>query len=157
MPVRVICVTIAPSYDRGRTMVRWLRKSLLKRKVPTGCLRTTRLRRPIRTSGEVLLHPDRLRIADAYHCENMSRCANAASRELGEEARPTLAAKDYVSSRSKDRKLFRRVSEARIEPVGSVLRVICVTIAPSYDRGRTMVRWLRKSLLADQSEDQSHA
>ncbi len=67
----------------------------------------------------------------------MSRCANAASRELelGEEARPTLAAKDYVSSRSKDRKLFRRVSEARIEPVGFVLRVICVTIAPSYDRG----------------------
>ncbi len=70
----------------------------------------------------------------------MSECANAASRESGEEARPTLAAKDYVN-RQYLRQFFHRVSEARIEPVGSVLRVICVTIAPSYDRACTMVRW----------------
>ncbi len=41
---------------------------------------------------------------------------------------PASRAKDYVSSRSKDRKLFRKVSEARIEPGGSVFRVMCVQV-----------------------------
>ncbi len=38
--LRVICVTIAQLYSRGCTVAQWLRKSLLKRKVPLGCLRT---------------------------------------------------------------------------------------------------------------------
>jgi hypothetical protein len=33
-------------------------------------------------------------------------------------------------------------------PWGSVLRVICVTIALSYNRGCTIAQWLRRSLLA---------
>jgi hypothetical protein len=37
--LRVICVTIALSYNRGCTIAQWLlRRSLLTRKVPTGCL-----------------------------------------------------------------------------------------------------------------------
>ncbi len=83
---------------------------------------------------------------DAYHFENMSECANATARESGEiqNSQPgTASAASNLGSFSESV----RVSEARIEPVGSVSRVICVTIAPSYDRSRTMVRWLRKSLL----------
>ena len=40
-----------------------------------------------------------------------------------------------------------RVSRQESNPWGSVLRVICVTIEQSYNRGCTIARWLRRSLL----------
>ena len=46
--LRVICVTIEQSYNRGCTIARWLRRSLLKRKGSTGSLQTVCLRRLIR-------------------------------------------------------------------------------------------------------------
>ncbi len=49
-------------------------------------------------------------------------------------------------------KLFVRVSLAGIEPVGfRVLRVICVTIKQSYNRGCTIAWWLRRSLFAKEA------
>ena len=40
-----------------------------------------------------------------------------------------------------------RVPGKKSNPWGSVLRVICVTIEQSYNRGCTIARWLRRSLL----------
>jgi hypothetical protein len=62
-------------------------------------------------------------------CSRIGRCKRPLSRNI------TLAARDYVSRAGKEpRQVSVEVSEARIEPVGSVVRVTCVTIAPSYDR-----------------------
>jgi hypothetical protein len=66
---RVICVTIALSYNRGSTIAQWLRRSLLKRKVPAGCLQTVCQRRLIRhVQGEVLFHLNRRRCGQRLHC-----------------------------------------------------------------------------------------
>jgi hypothetical protein len=114
----------------------------LKTEGPSGSVRTTRLRRLIRSathsgcaSGEVLLHLSRLhRSHDTSH----SRIETVRERSRSRIGRDTeLAARDYVSRAGKEpRQASVKVSEARIEPEGSVLRVMCVTDAQMYSRGR---------------------
>jgi hypothetical protein len=92
-------------------------------------------------------------------------CANATARERGEQAEPVprlargttkCASLRRVGSTGTTR--LTRLSNCFVKsrcpwqesnPWGSVLRVICVTIALSYNRGCTIAQWLRKSLLKD--------
>ena len=63
----------------------------------------------------------------------MSRCANAAARELGEEARPTLAARDYVKRRitwQLFRKSVRGKNRTRGFRVKSDVRNRCANVQP---------------------------
>ena len=57
---RVICVTMAPSYNRGCTMALWLRRSLSKRKAPTAssCFQAAGLRRLIRHGPGLIILTD---------------------------------------------------------------------------------------------------
>ena len=79
--LRVICVTIEQSYNRGCTIARWLRRSLLKRKVPTGCLQADRREADPLYRGLI--------ISTDYDCgqrftlERTEPCANATTRERG--------------------------------------------------------------------------
>ena len=146
--LRVICVTIEQSYNRGCTIARWLRRSLLKRKVPTGCLQADRREADPLYRGLI--------ISTDYDCgqrftpERMSRCANASTRERGEHrftglTRATPGQGLRIKRHHGNFSVVCPWQESN--PWGSVLRVICVTIEQSYNRGCTIAQWLRKSLL----------
>jgi hypothetical protein len=83
IPARVICVTIKQSYNRGCTIAQWLRRSFLKRKVPTGCLQTVCLRRLIRPMARSCFILTDYDAVSACHSRS-EPCANATTRERGE-------------------------------------------------------------------------
>jgi hypothetical protein len=72
---RVICVTMALSYNRGCTMALWLRRSLSKRKAPTAssCFQAAGFNAEVDPPWSWPYHLSRLRCGDACHLREVSR------------------------------------------------------------------------------------
>ena len=90
-------------------------------------------------------HPNRLRLRQRFTLERTEPCANATARERA--AREGICSYCQGLRRSLQLNFFRSVSRQESNPWGSVLRVICVAIEQSYNRGCTVAQWLRRSLL----------
>jgi hypothetical protein len=159
-----MATAIALSYNRGCTIAQCSRRSLLKRKVPTGCLLTDRgLRRLMARAADPPSATLRVRLAwscfiladyDYGHASYSRELSRARAQRLVREASPgsqgcpvtvPRLARDYEEPLSS---FSVECPWQESNPWGSVLRAICVATALSYNRVCTIAQWLRSSLEA---------